>query len=73
MKSVKNSSLYAHVKMNDQHTISATVEWNSAKADTEYIYAGSNDIDQVSWYHANSGKQKLSENLWTELDQPRCI
>jgi formylglycine-generating enzyme required for sulfatase activity len=45
-------------------------EWEyAAKAGTNLIYSGSDQIDEVGWYHANAGHQRLREDLWDFIDQ----
>jgi sulfatase modifying factor 1 len=67
----KMSYVLSNVQMDGMHIKSANVEWKkdangyrlpteaeweySAKAGTQFIYAGSDQIDEVAWYSDNSG------------------
>jgi formylglycine-generating enzyme required for sulfatase activity len=45
-------------------------EWEyAAKAGTDLIYSGSNDLDEIAWYHVNSGEKRLNESLWSEVNE----
>jgi formylglycine-generating enzyme required for sulfatase activity len=85
LEGLNPSYILSVIEQEDQHILLAHVEWKqhsngyrlpteaeweySAKAGTELMYAGSNQIDEVAWYLANSGNHRLNDNLWHDINQ----